>query len=275
MINTKSQTDIDQLLKAAVKSSLQAGEAILKVYQTDFPVEEKDDKTPLTLADKRAHSIIKTFLEPYQLPILSEEGKKTDFSERKEWKLFWMVDPLDGTKEFIKRNGEFTVNIALIEEGKPVLGIVFSPVLKELYFGAAGWGARKTGVEEDDEGKFSLPILQNSKKLPVKDTHRPYTVVGSRSHSSAETERFIEKLRNGHPDLTFTSKGSSLKLCLIAEGAADIYPRLAPTMEWDTAAGHAVVTHAGGKVVQFETSEPLAYNKENLLNPWFIAMMGE
>lgn len=268
---TGNQKDIDQLLRIAIKASLRAGEEILEVYKTTVTVEMKEDRSPLTLADKNAHKCIMSILLPYDIPVLSEEGKDIPYPERSKWPLFWLVDPLDGTKEFIKKNGEFTVNIALIKKGKPVLGVVFVPVTGDLYYGGLGWGSRKLKVEKEDTGKFLIPDILSGQKLPVEKPGRPYTVVCSRSHMSKETEEFVNTLKKDHHGLEFASKGSSIKLCLIAEGTADIYPRFAPTMEWDTAAGHAVVEYSGANVKEAGSDRPLEYNKEDLLNPWFIA----
>jgi len=268
---TENQSSIDQLLKLAVKAAIKAGEEILEVYKTTVDVELKDDRSPLTLADKNAHRMIVSILNPYDIPVLSEEGKEIPYSDRKKWLLFWLVDPLDGTKEFIKKNGEFTVNIALIKDGKPVLGVVFIPVSGDLYYGGLGWRSRKTQVVRKEDGSFSLPDLLEGHSLPLSTTNeRPYTVVCSRSHMSPETQEFVDKIRKEHPDLEFASKGSSIKLCLVAEGSADVYPRFAPTMEWDTAAGHAVAEFSGAEIKEAGTGRPLRYNKEDLLNPWFI-----
>lgn len=270
-MNLNTQRDIDQLITIAAKASLRAGKAIMEVYETNFTVESKADQSPLTEADKRAHEVIKEWLQPTGYPILSEEGREISYAERKTWETFWLVDPLDGTKEFIKRNGEFTVNIALIHNRLPLLGVVFSPVLHEFYYAGPGWGSRKSNIVPGDDGHFDLPPLEDGRQLPIEEPGRPFTVVGSRSHGSQETELFIRQLRQDHPDLVFVSKGSSLKLCLIAEGKADIYPRLAPTMEWDTGAGHALVRYSGGTVTRYEDGDTLEYNKEDLLNPWFVA----
>ncbi len=268
---TENQSNIDQLLKLAVKAALKAGEEILEVYKTTIDVELKDDKSPLTLADKNAHRMIVSILNPYDIPVLSEEGKEIPFSDRSKWPLFWLVDPLDGTREFIKKNGEFTVNIALIKDGSPVLGVVFIPVSGELYYGGLGWRSRKTKVVRNEEGSFLLPGLLEGHSLPLSTTNeRPYTVVCSRSHMSPETRQFVDEIKKEHPDLEFASKGSSIKLCLVAEGFADVYPRFAPTMEWDTAAGHAVAEFSGAEIKEAGTGRPLRYNKEDLLNPWFI-----
>lgn len=257
------------LLLLAIKASLKAGEEILKVYESDFAVEHKDDRSPLTMADKNAHNTICELLKDADLPVLSEEGKSIDYSVRNKWDYFWMVDPLDGTKEFIKRNGEFTVNIALIHEQRAVLGVIYVPVTKVLYFAAEGVGSFKleiSGIVEDSlEG-----IISQSTQIPVAHPQKKYTVVASRSHLSEETEMFIDGLKTVHKELDFISSGSSIKLCLVAEGAADVYPRFAPTMEWDTAAGQAICEIAGKTVTDYTTNKNLQYNKENLLNNWFI-----
>ena len=228
-----------------------------------WEVEQKADLTPLTLADRRAHAVIAEMLADTGLPMLSEEGDKADFSVRKGWKRFWLVDPLDGTKEFLKRNGEFTVNIALIEDGTPVFGVVYVPVADILYTGKSGYGAERTDRPQYKTRRKPCPLPQHG--------DRPFTVVASRSHLSPETQQYIDALRKDRPGLVCISAGSSLKLCRIAEGLADVYPRYAPTMEWDTAAGDAIVRAAGGKVVNAETGAPLTYNKPDLHNPWFIA----
>lgn len=258
-----------ELLTLCNKASLEGGKAILEVYNSDFAVEHKDDKSPLTEADKRAHLAIVAILENTGFPILSEEGRDIPYSERKDWDYFWMVDPLDGTKEFVKRNGEFTVNIALIHQQKAVMGIIYVPVKDELYFGAEGMGAFKV---EAFSTKSELPLddlLQVDHRLP-KQIDRKYTIVGSRSHMSAETEEFIEKKREEQGEIEMISVGSSLKLCMVAEGKADDYPRFAPTMEWDTAAGQAIVEAMGGKVIDWKTQAIMKYNREDLLNQWFL-----
>ncbi len=258
------------LVEKAIEAAILGGEAILEVYESDFAVETKDDKSPLTLADKRAHDCIMKVLQSTGLPVLSEEGKTIEFAQRSQWGRFWMVDPLDGTKEFIKRNGEFTVNIALIEDGSPVAGIIYVPVKEALYFGYQGGGAYKA------EGA-SLPANASlaqwqavSERIPKNSNGRPFTAVGSRSHMSPETEAYFEELRAEHGEVEVVSMGSSLKICLVAEGVADVYPRFAPTMEWDTAAGHGIAKAAGKEVIDHSTGKPMKYNKENLLNNWFI-----
>lgn len=262
---------LEILLLAAIKASLKAGEEILKVYESDFAVEHKDDKSPLTLADKNAHNIICGKLKETNLPVLSEEGKLIEYAERSQWEYFWMVDPLDGTKEFVKRNGEFTVNIALIHQQRSILGVIYVPVTKTLYFAAEGIGSYKVQSSTFDVQSFGLnDIIISSEKLPLKIIKSKFTIVASRSHLSEETEMFIDGIKTTHKEVAFISSGSSIKLCLVAEGSADIYPRFAPTMEWDTAAGQAICEVAGKLVIDYSTNKPVLYNKKNLLNNWFI-----
>ncbi len=259
---------MNNLINTAIKASIKAGKAILEVYHSnDFEVQFKSDQSPLTLADRNAHQIIVAGLKETGLPILSEEGKKIPYKERKNWQRFWLVDPLDGTKEFIKRNGEFTVNIALIENGVPVMGVIYVPVTDVLYFGSIEKGAFRVSQVRQTTNWFD-----KAEKLPQKTGDNTFRVVASRSHINPETEEFIQKLKADHPKIEIVSKGSSLKLCLIAEGKADIYPRFGPTSEWDTAAGHAIISASGGKVVLADNPDTdLKYNKENILNPYFIA----
>ncbi len=265
--------DIDFYLSKAVLASIEASRAILNVYASDISVEQKADESPLTLADKRSHDIIEEHLVESNIPILSEEGKKIPFESRADWDTMWIIDPLDGTKEFINRNGEFTVNIAMVKNNRPIMGVILVPVTSTLYFAARGKGAYKlelTGTEKVED--LSLDWLTDmAAKLPNSlDSDRPYTIVGSRSHSTPELETFVEKKRAQFGDVHFVSAGSSLKFCLVAEGTADIYPRLGPTMEWDTAAGQAVAENAGAAVLIHGTGKPLTYNRPELLNPWFV-----
>lgn len=260
-------SDLKRLLAESVKASLSAGDAILKVYQSDFAVETKDDRSPLTLADKQSHEIISGILEKTNLPVLSEEGKDIPYSVRRRWEYFWLVDPLDGTKEFVRRNGEFTVNVALMRHNRPVLGVIFVPVTRVLYWACEGMGAFRAS----DPAASSLDELRKtSTKLPVAVPARKFTVVASRSHLTPETEAFIAALRKDHGEIEFVSSGSSIKICLVAEGRADVYPRCAPTMEWDTAAGQAIAEQSGAKMVDPNTGSPMLYNKENLRNGWFV-----
>ncbi len=246
----------------AIEAAKEAGKVILEVYNSsDFSIEIKGDDSPLTKADKLAHNVICSFLEKTPFPILSEEGRDIPFEQRSKWDIFWLVDPLDGTKEFIKRNGEFTVNIALIEHGTPIFGVVYAPVLDKLYYGSNGQGAKCISNGAENEIKcLSFSKLDEGLK-----------VVASRSHMSPETEAFIGNLKNP----SMVSMGSSLKFMILAEGNAALYPRYAPTMEWDTAAAQAVVEAAGGRVYIAGTTNPLQYNKPNLLNPHFLVVAQE
>ncbi len=265
-------------LLPTIIAAVEAGIATLDVYHQDFKVEEKSDKSPLTLADMRSHEIITSHLTRFDIPILSEEGKTIDYATRKEWEYLWIVDPLDGTKEFVKRNDEFTVNIALVHKQTPVLGVVYVPVFQRLYFAAKDFGAYRMEIEDfSDINVASIDqIVDRSVLIDIKPkTERPYTIVGSRSHATPELEAYVAKKREEHGTVEFISAGSSLKICQVAEGNADVYPRLGPTMEWDTAAGHAIAENAGALVFQSDNGEPLVYNKENLLNPWFIVSNGK
>jgi len=257
-------------LQIAVQASLEAGKVIMEVYDTTFDVEIKDDKSPLTEADKRANDIINSYLENTDFPIISEENKQIDYSVRKNWKTCWVVDPVDGTKEFIKRNGEFTVNIALVTNGIPELGVIYVPATKTIYLSNVNTKtAFKAQLKTHDASIED--VVSSAKALePKLSESNPVQVVGSRSHMSQETVDFIETIKKDGKDVEVVSKGSSLKFCLVAEGNADVYPRFAPTMEWDTAAGQAICNGVGIDVISQKTNKPLLYNKENLLNPWFL-----
>ncbi len=259
----------------AFKASLAAGTAILEVYNMeDQQVSLKEDHSPLTLADRRADDIIKKTLEPTGIPVFTEESAGVPYEIRKTWKRYWLVDPLDGTKEFIHHNHEFTVNIALIENRHPVFGIIYLPVYKQLYFAMKGTGAYRIDELTAEDFHAGDPALATAgaKRLPDR-SHEKTRIAVSRSHLSTETEAFIrEKL--GDQPYELISAGSSLKFCRIAEGEADLYPRLGPTMEWDIAAGTVIVTEAGGEVLQYD-GKPLLFNRENLLNPWFVVMSGK
>jgi 3'(2'), 5'-bisphosphate nucleotidase len=240
----------------------------MEVYASDFAVEHKEDKSPLTLADKNCNDVIEMYLKDTELPFLSEEGAKISYVDRKDWEYSWLVDPLDGTKEFVKRNGEFTVNIALIHNGTPIMGVIYVPVKEELYFALEGLGAYKMSRNTIIDNLEDL--ITKSDKLPINYNRDNYVIVGSRSHMSAETEVFFEEMKKAHGKVEVIAVGSSLKLCMVAEGKADAYPRYAPTMEWDTGAGHAIAKYAGFSVKQYNSSEDVVYNKEDLLNPWFL-----
>ena len=281
-------------LLTALAAAIEAGRAILDVYRSpDFKVEQKDDNSPLTLADKRSHEIIVKRLGKLEIPVLSEEGKDIIYEERIKWDAYWLVDPLDGTKEFIKKNGEFTVNIAMIRDRKPAGGVIYVPDRDVLYFALNNQGSFKVdspdnirqleanlieslkdqsfGVENEQISDTFDRSTALSTRLPIGNLpEHPFTVIGSRSHATAELMTIVEEKRQEYGEVEFISAGSSLKLCLVAEGKADIYPRTGPTMEWDTAAGQAIAENAGCKVLRYDTDEPLIYNKENLLNPWFV-----
>ena len=247
-----------ELLHLALAAAEAASKEILNVYHSgNFHTEIKEDRSPLTQADKKANAAITSFLQSSPYPILSEEGRDIPYEERRAWEYFWMVDPLDGTKEFLKRNGEFTVNIALIHHQRPVLGVVMVPVSGDLFYAFQGHGAF---VKRNNQ------IIPFSVRKPIDLTQQGIRVVASRSHMSDETQAFIQSLHEPH----LVSQGSSLKFMLLAEGKADIYPRFAPTMEWDTAAAHAIVNEAGISVLQKDNDQPLQYNKPDLLNPYFI-----
>jgi 3'(2'), 5'-bisphosphate nucleotidase len=259
----------NQLLHTAIIAALEAGKAILDIYHSgEFDIEIKGDNSPLTRADIASHNVIMSFLKKTGIPVLSEEGRDISYQERKDWKQLWIVDPIDGTKEFIKRNGEFTVNIALIEDQKPRIGVIFVPVTGELYFSSKEIGAFKVAVDLEN---FDIePLLAKGDTLPLEREDKTFTIVASRSHMSPETETYVQEMREEHGAVNLISKGSSLKLCMVAEGTANCYPRFAPTMEWDTAAGQAICEHAGFKVIDWATKEPMLYNREELLNHWFL-----
>ncbi|MEZ6962847.1 MULTISPECIES: 3'(2'),5'-bisphosphate nucleotidase CysQ [unclassified Aeromonas] len=239
-----------------------AGEAIMAIYSQPFAVEYKSDESPLTAADKGAHEVIVRALARLtpDIPVLSEESGPQVMAERLEWRRYWLVDPLDGTKEFVSRNGEFTVNIALIEEGAPRWGLVYAPVLDKLWYGGKGLGAWCI-ADGRREAIQTRPHREGS----------PWRVVGSRNHLSRETLDYLARFGDmERGEIELVSMGSSLKFCIIAEGGAELYPRLAPTCEWDTGAAQAVLEGAGGSVTRLD-GEPLVYNKPDILNPWFVA----
>ncbi|MCW3786746.1 3'(2'),5'-bisphosphate nucleotidase CysQ [Plebeiibacterium sediminum] len=263
---------MDKLLKVAIDASIEAGKAIMDIFENgDFGVEKKADNSPLTLADKAAHNIIEKCLLTTDLPILSEEGKHEDFEIRKGWNKLWIVDPLDGTKEFVKKTGEFTVNIALIENNYPVLGVVFVPATGVLYYGGTASSSYKVQLNDDwrvtDIKKLDIG---NTQKLPLGKSGDVFRIVASVSHLSKETEEFTEILKDEYGKTDFMSVGSSIKICKVAEGSADVYPRLGPTMEWDTAAGQAVAEGAGMKFINWKTQARFDYNRQELLNAWFV-----
>ncbi|MDQ0352751.1 3'(2'), 5'-bisphosphate nucleotidase [Alkalibacillus filiformis] len=253
-------------IKTLYDICLEAGKEIMSVYEQDFDVAFKEDDSPLTIADERAHHVISQGLKSAfpDIPILSEEGRDIPYEERKKWSEFWLVDPVDGTKEFIKKNGEFTVNIALVEGNVSTLGVIYAPALDIMYIGSESEGAYKV----EQASKVTADYwLDAAVELPMDQERDTIHVVASRSHMSEETEAFIEGLKG---DVQTVSSGSSLKFCLVAEGEADYYPRYAPTMEWDTGAGQAIVEAAGGQVLRESDGERFTYNKKELLNEWFL-----
>ena len=258
---------LSQNLKLAIDAAIQAGKKIIEIYNSDdFNLEYKLDDSPLTVADTASNKIIENILEASNIPILSEEGNILDFNNRKNLKHLWVVDPLDGTKEFIKKNNEFTVNISLIENSTPVIGVIYAPALNVLYFSERKLGAYKTRITAlnkfDISKAFRLPLVKKSNE---------YKVLTSRSHLDENTLDYIDNLKVNNLKVVSVPMGSSLKFCLLAEGLADCYPRFSPCMEWDTAAGQIICEEAGFKVVDLKTMKPIIYNRENLINNYFIA----
>lgn len=257
----------DLKMNELIQISIEAGQEIMKIYVKDFNVELKADESPLTEADKAANSVIVNALKDLypNIPIISEENKLLEYEERKDWEWCWLVDPLDGTKEFIKKNGEFTVNIALIHQQTIVAGVVFVPATNKVFYAIKGQGAFLIENGSDPQLLRIRPLAEDG----------ILKVVGSRSHNSKEVDEYVAELRKSYSEIEFVAAGSSLKFCLISEGKADVYPRLAPTMEWDTGAGQIVASEAGAEVLRFPEMTPLDYNKENLLNPHFIVLHPE
>ena len=258
---------MNENLDIAIKAAIDAGNVIMEVYEgEDFEVENKEDDSPLTKADLKANAVINSYLVDTEIPIISEENKQLDFQERKKWTDCWIVDPLDGTKEFIKRNGEFTVNIAYINNNLPIIGVIYVPAKKTIYYADENT-AWKQELKSLDPIKFNH---SESFKITPEKVEGKIRVVGSRSHMNEDTKTFIFNLQqNSKDEIEVVSKGSSLKFCLVAEGNADIYPRFAPTMEWDTAAGQAICAATGLKVIDRKTGVEMRYNRENLLNNHF------
>lgn len=267
-------SELKNLLTLAIQTAVSAGKLIIGVYNSDdFQVNLKSDSTPLTLADRLANEEIVNRLRKSRIPVLSEEGRDILYEERKGWEYFWLVDPLDGTKEFIKRNGEFTVNIALVHQGYPIMGVIFIPVLNQLYFSLKDMGAFKLNdITSAIANTLDIDALvKKSVRLPSNDTpNQPYTIVASRSHISDETKNYIEKVSQEKESVKILNKGSSLKICMVAEGKAHVYPRLGTTTEWDTAAGQAIAEESGCLVYSLVDGNRLIYNKEDIENPWFI-----
>ena len=278
----------NQLIESALRAASEAGEAILQIYARDFEVAYKADDSPLTEADQAAHEIIVAHLSQTPYPVLSEESSAVPYAQRAEWNCYWLIDPIDGTKEFIKKNGEFTVNIALIEQGQPILGIVLVPVKSTYYIGDQQGAYKATIGEGFSNLEAIITALSSDRSVlqrirvsgSVEDQLR---VVASKSHCNEQTLEFISQLEEDHGPVDRVSSGSSIKLCMVAEGSAHLYPRIAPTCEWDTAAAHAVVRAAGGEVFVYDPQvaakeyvteqvnlKKVGYNKSDILNPYFI-----
>jgi len=259
---------MDKNYKLAIEASIRAGNAIMQIYlEDDFEVEAKNDESPLTKADIKANDIINEYLEKTGIPIISEENQQKDFSEREKWDSCWIVDPLDGTKEFIKRNGEFTVNIAFAVNNSVEFGVIYVPAQKTIYYGYSdkSWKQELNSFLPEDFNH------DESQQISPTKVERKIRVVGSRSHMNDDTKEFISHLKERYSeDIEVVSRGSSLKFCLVAEGNADVYPRFAPTMEWDTAAGQAICKAAGLKVIDKKSGEEMLYNRKNLLNNYFV-----
>lgn len=263
----------DALLITAIHAALEAGSEIMKIYYSDYETRFKDDQSPLTTADLAAHEIISGRLNQTGLPVLSEEGKNIPYESRKCWEMWWLVDPLDGTKEFIKRNGEFTVNIALMSGNSPVAGVIYLPVKSLLYFAAPEIGSFRLMQEGALPHSVTLSqLIGRAERLPLAGLANNIKILASRSHGNAETDDFINKLQLKHPGLSLQNAGSSYKFCLLAEGSATHYPRFGPTMEWDIAAGVAILQHAGGQIFTWPERDTPGFNKPELLNPWFVAL---
>ena len=267
---TLEEQKLRKELEIAIEAAVTAGKAIMNIYENeDFQIESKVDESPLTIADKRANDLINGFLIPTGIPIISEENNQQPFEERANWERCWIVDPLDGTKEFINKNDEFTVNIGLVERGRPILGIIFAPAIQDMYF--ADVSEKKAYKKKIKEDESFQEIFLGAEELQPSIQGQVIKVVGSRSHMNEETLNYIERLKEkSSKEIEVVSRGSSLKFCLLAEGAADIYPRFAPTMEWDTAAGHAICEAVGLKVKWRDSSRQVRYNREDLLNGHFL-----
>lgn len=273
MLN-KEQTDF--LLVKACNAALRAGACILDLYDNaeEMDVDIKTDNTPITLADRQSHSLIKQYLSPTHIPLMSEEGRNLLFEERCNWDLFWLVDPLDGTKEFIKGNGEFTVNIALLYNNDPVIGVIYVPYIRKIYFAVKGQGTcLKTEVKPDPAADLTLAqIMEHVLRLPLRSApNDPLLIAISRSHNTPETYEHIENIRSRFPGARVIEQGSSYKLCMLAEGSVDVYVRTSPTYEWDIAAGEIILREAGGRIEALPAgSGGITYNKPLLHNPHFI-----
>ncbi|UCG28578.1 MAG: 3'(2'),5'-bisphosphate nucleotidase CysQ [Bacteroidales bacterium] len=263
---------LNDLLRKALVASVHAGDVILGIYESEnCRVDLKKDNSPVTLADRRSNAVICDMLRETGLPVLSEEAAEISYETRKSWTFFWLVDPLDGTREFINRNGEFTVNIALVNKHSPVLGVVYTPLKRVLYFGSKPMGSYRVVLPDNRELPVHLDDWTGmADRLPLAKSRKGIRIVASRSHMSPETLEYIRHLRQKHKNVEIVSRGSSMKICMVAEGEAEYYPRLGPTMEWDTAAGQVIAEAAGCSMTRYGTTNPVVYNKTELLNPWFV-----
>ncbi|MBQ2993388.1 MAG: 3'(2'),5'-bisphosphate nucleotidase CysQ [Alistipes sp.] len=262
------------LLPKAFNAAVRAGWEIMKVYKNsdDYDIAVKSDKTPITIADRLAHNKIKEMLGETRIPILSEEGREMLYDERRNWELFWLVDPLDGTVEFIKGNNEFTVNIALMSENRCVCSVIYVPYLQKAYVASQDMGAYLlTGIAPSNAACYSYDeICSARRRLPLAEhEHEGYRIAVSRSHQTDETKAYIDAVRAERGDVEIVEQGSSYKFCMLAEGVIDYYPRTTHTYEWDTAAAELILSEAGGSTLSLPDYQPLRYNKEDLHNPWF------
>lgn len=265
----------EYLLPKSFNAAVRAGAAIMKIYKNsdDYDISLKSDKTPITIADRLAHKTIKEYLGSTRIPILSEEGREMLYDERRNWELFWLVDPLDGTVEFIKGNNQFTVNIALMENNECIGSVIYVPYHKKMYVAERGTGSFiMDDVSPDADAEYTYSqIYDRLRRLPLSQPSRDkFRVAVSRSHQTPETHAHIDTLRADHPNLTIVEQGSSYKFCLLAEGEVDYYIRTTQTYEWDTAAGELILSEAGGTTHSYPESETLRYNQEDLHNPWFV-----
>lgn len=265
-VTKSTEMNTNNALTIALKAALKAGKEILNHYNQSVEIILKEDHSPVTIADKESQKIILSYLSTTPFPIISEEMENITFYERQKWNYCWIVDPLDGTKEFINKNGEFTVNIALVQNHLPILGVVYSPATRDLYFASKDIGAYKIMIENDNLN------LENLISLPAKQNYGSLKVVVSRSHSNIQTEAFINALKEKYDHVETVIGGSSLKICKVAEGSAHLYPRFGRTMEWDTAAGHAILKYSNANLFDMDSMQELQYNKINLENPNFIAI---
>jgi 3'(2'), 5'-bisphosphate nucleotidase len=270
---TPDNETFNELFQSAFRAAIIAGKRILEIFNTeDFHVSMKSDNSPLSSADKEAHEIIKRLLLNSRIPILSEEGRDMQFEERKSWDILWIVDPLDGTRQFIQKREEFTVNIALVVGGSPLFGVVYAPAIGDMYFGIKDMGSFKITIGDRELLSYSFSqILVASKKLnPSSKVNNKYTILASYHHVNKETLEYIDEIRKIYPDAEVKKVGSSLKMCMLADGIGDVYVRHTDTYEWDTAAAQTILEGVGWSINALDTNKPLMYNKESLLNPYFI-----